>query len=60
MTKKEITIANALKPFYDNDMYWDITNKKYILVDIINAISKAMNKDNPKFDPIKFLEYLSV
>lgn len=66
MTKKDyITIANALKPFYNDkdnvncgncgehdDQYHDLT------INIITAISKAMSKDNPKFNPIRFLDMI--
>lgn len=57
MTKKDyILIANALKPFYQAD--YITTDERNIIVEMITAISKALKKDNQKFDPIKFLDYL--
>ena len=59
MTKKDyITIANALKPFYEDWEIYHCDDLNYTTIEIITAISKALSKDNSKFDPIKFLEYL--
>lgn len=53
MTKKDyITIANALKPFYKYDDY------EVEILEIIQALSKALKADNPAFNPVKFLDYL--
>jgi hypothetical protein len=55
MTKKDyITIANALKPFYSPESGVDLDT----LVAIIIAISKTLSKDNPKFNPVRFLNMI--
>lgn len=55
MSKKDYeTIANALKPFYQP--MWRDTDIK--IIDVITALSKAMSKDNPKFNPVRFLDYI--
>jgi len=62
MTKKDYeTIANALKPFYKehNEFEYgkhDLEREK--ILEIILAISKALSKDNPKFNPVRFLDYM--
>ena len=62
MTKKDyIIIANALKPFYkdfDGTKYTQTEEESQMVVNIVTAISKALKADNPKFDSIKFLDYL--
>jgi hypothetical protein len=63
MTKKDyITIANALKPFYQDyklDRAWvDIQSSEGVATAMIQAISKALSQDNPKFNAVKFLDYL--
>jgi len=52
-------IANALKPYYQD--YSKPSNTlvdNAVIIDMITAISKALSKDNPKFNPIKFLDYI--
>jgi len=59
MTKKDyILIANALKPFYQDMKQITGTTDEYTLTKVIIAISKALKADNPKFNPVKFLDYL--
>jgi hypothetical protein len=59
MTKKDyITIANALKPYWEEWKINHCEDSRHIILDIINAISKEIKKDNPTYDPIKFLDYL--
>jgi hypothetical protein len=62
MTKKDyITIANALKPFYQGEYSnyenYKLTNDE-IIVRIVQTISQQIKQDNPTFDPVKFLDYL--
>lgn len=57
MTKKDyITIANALKPFY-KDLHLTIEQSR-LLVKIITALSQVMSKDNPRFNPVRFLDMI--
>lgn len=60
MTKKDyITIANALKPYYKEISPEDAYGvSSQLILNIINSITKEIKKDNPTFDPIKFLDYL--
>ena len=60
MTRKDyITIANAFKPFYQGSWGTDYKpTTEELIVDITAEMGKALKSDNPKFDPIKFLEYL--
>jgi len=65
MTKKDyITIANALKPFYDDSELEHIEGLTELeaynitVTNIVLAISKALSKDNPKFNPVRFLDYI--
>jgi len=63
MTKKDyITIAKALRPFYQEQMDYQsscgIIEDDDIIFLIISAITKQIKKDNQTFDSIKFLSYL--
>ncbi len=63
MTKKDyITIANALRPIYleleNYQAMTGFTDDDDVVTLIINAITKQIKKDNPTFDPVKFLDYL--
>ena len=52
-------IANALRPFYQ---LYSTPSKTLednaVIIDIITTLSKALSKDNPKFNPVKFLDYI--
>jgi len=61
MTKKDyILIANALKPFYQGSYSFEnykLSNDEMI-ISMVQAISKALSQDNPKFNPVRFLDMI--